>query len=174
MIAVQTVSPVLERYINSIGELWNPENRTILTPFQERAIGTFGDRKDALRGYLLANWAVRDLAPKALESQGFTAEATKLRGLAEVVDLRAVSVAYEVCRGASHSVYSPKNHNGNVSTNVAGLTANALWAMSKGQYDFAANIIGRVAYAVMFAVGDDELNSIRESALKILERILSV
>jgi hypothetical protein len=75
------VSPFLRSFTMRLNDGLDDENRQKLKPFLARCIGTAGDGKDELRGYIAADWLVHTAMPTWLEISGATEAAAELRAL---------------------------------------------------------------------------------------------
>jgi hypothetical protein len=69
-------------------------------------IGTAGKGDAQKRAYLLADWAVRVIAPLACEAAGKPDHAATIRALAEVVDPTSATAAGETCRSVRDALPS--------------------------------------------------------------------
>jgi hypothetical protein len=78
------LSPVLRAFLQRWNDGTDEEGRQRLKPYLPRTIGTAGDGKDELRGWLAADWAIRVVLPTWLEVAGASEAATALRKLPEI------------------------------------------------------------------------------------------
>jgi len=83
----QCVSPVLAAFGRAVNDGVMRDHLDLLTPLTTRLLNTAGyPAIDQQVMFLLANWAVRDLAPRALDAAGLTERAATLRALPPIVD----------------------------------------------------------------------------------------
>src|SRR5438093_13043779 len=68
--APECVSPVLRNFSMKLNDEWGDEDRQKLKTFIPYLVGTAGDGKDELRGWLAADWLVRVYTPTWLELAG--------------------------------------------------------------------------------------------------------
>ncbi|HXI98797.1 MAG TPA: hypothetical protein VNG73_07620 [Gemmatimonadaceae bacterium] len=74
-------SPILTTFLQSWNDALDDAGRQKLQPYLARVIGTAGDGKDELRGWLAADWLVRVCTPAWLELAGIMESAAALRAL---------------------------------------------------------------------------------------------
>jgi hypothetical protein len=94
------VDPVLRRFGIGLNDRLPDDLRQRLRPYLARMIGTANDGLSQRRAFMVGDWAVRVVAPEAMDAVGRKDLGDRLRGLPEVVDMatrgRAVKVAREV------------------------------------------------------------------------------
>jgi hypothetical protein len=94
------VSPILQGFCISVNDAWDDEMRQRLRPYLARCIGTAGDGLDEQRGFLCLDWHIRICLPAWLEVAGLYGEATRVRALAPITNLRTAEAAGSVVREA--------------------------------------------------------------------------
>jgi hypothetical protein len=87
------VSPVIATFLRRWNDDLDDEGRQMLKPLLPRVIGTAGDGKDELRGWMAADWLVRVHTPAWLELAGITESAAALRALPPLRDLATLDSA---------------------------------------------------------------------------------
>ena len=88
------VSPVLLSLMIGLNDHMDDETRQRLRPYIVRALGTAGDGQDERRGYMVADWVVRECVPIALDARGLKERAQTLRNLPAVKDEETARAAY--------------------------------------------------------------------------------
>jgi hypothetical protein len=97
--------PVLASFGRRTNDWLNDDERQLLWQFTTRIVGSRADREtEQRRAYRMADWAVREVAPLALEAQGRGEEAAKLRALDPVVDKATA-------RADANAAYAAANRN---------------------------------------------------------------
>jgi hypothetical protein len=94
------VSPILLTLMISFNDQMDDKTRQRLRPYIVRTLGTAGDGQDERRGYIAADWAVRECVPIGLDAAGCRGEARTLRSLAPVVDMDSARAAYAAAYAA--------------------------------------------------------------------------
>ncbi len=109
------VSPALGAFGRALNDGLFRAHLDLLAPYAPRLIGTAGQpAADVAAAYVLADWAVRDMAPRTLDAAGLAEEAARLRALSPVTDkesvgsaggsvARAADAAYAAARAAAHA-----------------------------------------------------------------------
>lgn len=87
------LSPILGQFLRTWNDALDGEGRRRLKPYLPRTIGTAGDGKDDLRGWLCADWLIRVYTPAWLELGGVKESAAALRVLAPITDWAGVENA---------------------------------------------------------------------------------
>ena len=104
------VSPVLLALMIGLNDQMDDETRQRLRTFIVRTLGTADDSQDERRTYMVADWAVRECAPMALEASGLNKRAQTLRELPAVEDqvtARAAAAAADAaCADAASAAAS--------------------------------------------------------------------
>lgn len=100
--------PELRRLALALNDAAWPSKRDrtrVLLPYAERLMSATAtpERRGAIR-YKMADIAVRQIAPEALEERGFATDSFRLRGLHEIVDV-ATARAASIAAGAAPSNY---------------------------------------------------------------------
>lgn len=96
----ECVDPALRRFVTGLNDTLLDDLRQQLWPYLARMIGTAHDGRTQERLYLIADWAVRVLAPEALEAAGYKEHANNLRAVEPVVDEATASAAERAARAA--------------------------------------------------------------------------
>jgi hypothetical protein len=91
--APECVSLVLAAFVRRWNDDLDDAGRQMLKPILPRLIGTAGDGKDELRGWMAADWFVRVHTPAWLELAGITESAAALRALPPIRDLATLDSA---------------------------------------------------------------------------------
>jgi hypothetical protein len=82
--APSCTSPVLTSFLVRLNDSLPDEARQQLKPYLPKVIGTRGDGKDELRGWLASDWLIRTALPTWLDLAGAEESATALRELPQV------------------------------------------------------------------------------------------
>jgi len=77
-------SPVLSSFLVRLNDSLPDDARQQLKPYLPKVIGTAGDGKDELRGWLATDWMIRTALPTWLELAGAEESAATLRALPQV------------------------------------------------------------------------------------------
>ena len=87
------VSPVLGAFLRRWNDDLDDKSRQKLKPYIHRVIGTAGDRKDEVRGWMLTDWMIRVHTPAWLDLAGIKKPAALLRTLHELTDTTGLVAA---------------------------------------------------------------------------------
>ena len=96
----ECVSPVLGAWGREINDATPTDRRQELKAFIPEMVGTAGDGRDEVRAFMCADFAVRVMAPMALDSAGLSEQAEWLRELPEIVDKETAAAAYRAADAA--------------------------------------------------------------------------
>jgi hypothetical protein len=92
------VDPVLRRFGIGLNDRLPDDLRQRLRPYLARMIGTANDGLSQRRAFMVGDWAVRVVAPEAMDAVGRKDLGDRLRGLPEVVDVATRGLAVKVAR----------------------------------------------------------------------------
>jgi hypothetical protein len=107
--APDCVSSVIRRFLVGINDhIADDATRTaLLLPYAHRVIGTAGTREqEVTRAYICADWAVRTIAPLALEAAGLADEAARLRALPPAIDPATTAAVAAAASAAYAAAYA--------------------------------------------------------------------
>jgi len=175
------VSPVLAAFGRNLNDHLFADHLADLKPFAPRLIGTAGHRDiDQQAAYLLADWALRDITPHALDVIGLTDHAATLRALAPVVDRESARTAKEAYRAAAASAASSAADAAYAASYASAAAAAAAaasdYAASAADAAYAAHAASAAAAAAAAAAKRTTIDSatIRQSALDVFNRALAL
>ncbi len=132
------------------------EFRQELLPFAVRIAGTAGTpEQEQTRAFILADWAVREIGPLALEANGLIEQAEALRNLAPITGgetaaaaAHAAYAAYAACAADAIAAYAAAARAAYAAARAAGYAATADAAA-------AARAAARAVYAAGYAATAD-------------------
>lgn len=162
------VSPVLRHFGMALNDYMSDEWRQKLRPYLARMIGTAGDGLDQERLYVLADWAVRTIAPIDLEGRGRVGDADRLRALPPVVGAASAASAASAAMRAVEAewAWAPVR-----AAETAAKAVRAAEAETAAEAEWAAEAAARIALATATTVWATEAEVWR-SALGVLDKLL--
>ncbi len=183
----QCVSPVLAAFGRNLNDRLFADHLDDLKPFAPRLIGTAGHYDiDQQAAYLLADWAVRDITPRALDAIGLTDHAATLRALAPVVDRESARTAKEAYRAAAASASASASAAAyaaaaSAASASAAAYASAAASASTASAAYAAHAAAHAAASAAAAAAASAAKrttidsaTIRQSALDVFNRALAL
>ncbi len=149
-----TASPI-RKFVIATNDWCNDEERQQLKPYLARLISTssVGRGADVRASFMFADWAVREVAPAALDAL-FPAQATILRALAPIID-RATALAGRNAAYATADAAAATDADAAYAAYAAAYAAAATDAAA-----YAADAAGRLARADGLACRLDILNRV--------------
>jgi hypothetical protein len=135
----ECVCPLIASFGRRANDRFRDDERQLLKSVAPLMVGTTGSL--ALlkrRAFRCADWAVREMAPVALEARGFKEKGALLRGLVPITDRETALKARDVAREARRIAY-------------AAYAAYAAAAYADADYAAAADAAADAAYAAAYA-----------------------
>jgi hypothetical protein len=132
------VCPVVASFARRLNDRLPDDRRQALVPLIPLLVGTAGSTAlRRRRAYRCADWAVREVAPRALRAAGLDEQAARLEALAPITDGATARAATTVARAAAAAAYAA----------AAAADATAAYAAAAAADATAAYATGAAAYA---------------------------
>ena len=149
------VSPALGAFGRALNDGLFRAHLDLLAPYAPRLIGTAGQpAADVAAAYVLADWAVRDMAPRTLDAAGLAEEAARLRALSPVTDKESVgSAGGSVARAADAAYAAARAADAAGAADAAYAAARAAYAAGAADAAYAADAAARAAAHAARAAG---------------------
>jgi hypothetical protein len=151
------VCPSLREFTVRVNDAMSDAERQRLRPYLGRMIGTAGDGRAPARAYRLVDWAVREVAPLAMDAGGRADVARTLRALAGVRDFGSAQAATDVLR---------------VSAGAAGIRPAARQLLAAGASAARGRVPSQAAEVAIIAARDLALEGVWQGMLRVLDELL--
>lgn len=172
------VDPALRRFVIGLNDHLPDDLRQQLRPYLARMIGAAEDGRAQERLYMMIDWALRVVAPEAVELRGHRDWADELRDVEPVVDMATARVAERVARDAAERVARDADAATNATLHHPAkpiVTAyNAVTSAARGDaYNAGTDVSLAAAYTASGAASERAMwVKLLPSALDLLDRML--
>jgi hypothetical protein len=171
----ESASPVISAFLRRWNDALDLEDRQALKVFIPLLGGSRGTPEVELRrGYMAADWAVREMAPLWLDAAGLGEQAAALRGLAPVADEGSARAAGDAAGDAGDAAWDAAGDAEAAARAAARAAGDAAWAAAGAAWAAAGAAWAAAGAAARAAAGRAVEGEVQASALSLVHRLLAV